>query len=957
MEYSKYIKTINGISKSANDNKNYKHLVLPNGLNIMLINDLDTTISCATMCVGSGSLSNSDIGVDGLAHFLEHMLFLGSKKYPDPNAYSSKVAEYSGDTNAYTDMDHTCYYFSSSSDGFAEILDIWAQFFINPIFLKSSVKKEMNAVDSEHSKNLNNDIWREIQLVRNISNPSNKYNGFATGNLATLNRPDIVKKVREFYSKYYLANNMYLVLCSSHDLDTLEKISQIFNEVPNNNKQQKRELDVPILEPNYSNIILYESIRQRQSLKIVWEISGFIDLVVKYRNYNPMLLLTELLGTEQTGSIYDTLRKLHWATSLNVDCSQQVFDRALLVLDIELTHTGYSNLEHIIGIVYEYINIIKSESEKDPAKSDIAHTYTDMYTMGLENLLYEEKPDSVELSQKIASTMGKYGPHGLNMDEILIYGRRLDKYTKETNKILYKLSSLLIHPNSIIMIGSSNSKDLFNIKLELTDPWYGTKYQVVPYSKIFANEYKIDRKISKILHLPKPNKYIEHNLVLFKGPTDANPVKLPYKANPNYKLWYQFTNEFNVPYAFFVCEITLDELLNGAKNYLAMKLYLDMVEDYMNPFIYETLSAGFSSSLILTQRKLIINIYGPHLTISRVLSQIIKSILKCPIDHDVFARIKKNSSDKLKNSIYNPPYTNITRILVEHIEDPVYTLDELIKVSEEITCSDLDGIINKIMEKQEIRMLIAGNIELKPAVKLASLIDSVYNLDKRSIHELSTNTISNPITEPKSGQMIEIKHKNKNPKEPNSCLGMVFAIEYVRPTTLNNDWAKFRCLGNLLNGILSNWYMDELRTEEQLGYIVYTDLDLLGISEHPLLIFKFIVQSGVASSDKLMERTRKFINDSRTKLSKITKDDFKSRINSLVNMLKKPEESIMDVAVKSMNKAFNTDNQMEMERVQIAVYQSLGAHDLIEFYDHYIWSDKTRTGWVIRLDPPAKVKN
>ena len=61
-----------------------------------------------------GSLFDGD--VERLAHFCEHMLFLGTEKYPDEQAYSKYLNQNGGRSNAYTDMDHTCYYFDVNFD-------------------------------------------------------------------------------------------------------------------------------------------------------------------------------------------------------------------------------------------------------------------------------------------------------------------------------------------------------------------------------------------------------------------------------------------------------------------------------------------------------------------------------------------------------------------------------------------------------------------------------------------------------------------------------------------------------------------------------------------------------------------------------------------------------------------------------------------------------------------------
>ena len=77
----------NMIRKSKSDDRIYKYLRLQNDLKCLLVSDQDAEKSAASMYVHVGSL-NDPSHVNGLAHFLEHMLFLGTKKYPVENSYS-----------------------------------------------------------------------------------------------------------------------------------------------------------------------------------------------------------------------------------------------------------------------------------------------------------------------------------------------------------------------------------------------------------------------------------------------------------------------------------------------------------------------------------------------------------------------------------------------------------------------------------------------------------------------------------------------------------------------------------------------------------------------------------------------------------------------------------------------------------------------------------------------------
>ena len=111
------------------------------------------------------------------------------------------INKHGGSTNAYTSLNRTNYYFDISSKHFEKGLDIFSQFFINPLFKESSVEREINAVDSEHSKNKNSDMWRFYQIVKTISNPNHPFSKFGTGSRVTLDKPKIRDKLLRIFLK------------------------------------------------------------------------------------------------------------------------------------------------------------------------------------------------------------------------------------------------------------------------------------------------------------------------------------------------------------------------------------------------------------------------------------------------------------------------------------------------------------------------------------------------------------------------------------------------------------------------------------------------------------------------------------------------------------------------------------------------------------------------------------
>ena len=229
------------IEKPGNDKREYRHITLGNELKCLLVSDPTTEKSAACCDVNVGSMSDPP-EAQGLAHFLEHMLFMGTEKYPEENAYSAYLNAHGGGSNAYTDDENTVYYFDVQSDYMEGALDMFAGFFTDPLFAESSTAREMNAVDSEHSKNLQSDTWRKNQLFKQMAREDHPISHFSTGDLQTLSKVPESKglNVRDlmisFYKKHYSANLMRVCVYARAPLDEIQGwVVEKFSRVPNYN--------------------------------------------------------------------------------------------------------------------------------------------------------------------------------------------------------------------------------------------------------------------------------------------------------------------------------------------------------------------------------------------------------------------------------------------------------------------------------------------------------------------------------------------------------------------------------------------------------------------------------------------------------------------------------------------------------------------------------------------------
>ena len=176
--------------QSPNDDLQYRLLTLENDLQVLLISDPDTPKAAASLDVMVGSGDNPP-GRGGLAHFLEHMLFLGTDKYPDAAEYERYITEHGGSRNAYTSFEHTNYFFDVNAPFLPEALDRFAQFFISPRFDAQYVDREKNAVEAEYQMGLKSDPRRGLDVLQEVMNQDHPFSQFSVGSLDTLaDRPE-----------------------------------------------------------------------------------------------------------------------------------------------------------------------------------------------------------------------------------------------------------------------------------------------------------------------------------------------------------------------------------------------------------------------------------------------------------------------------------------------------------------------------------------------------------------------------------------------------------------------------------------------------------------------------------------------------------------------------------------------------------------------------------------------
>ena len=208
---------------------------LSNGLKVVILENKRAPVVAQMIWCDFGSGVESK-GKSGLAHFMEHLMFKGTKKFPE-NYYSDFLSRIGGSENAFTSYDYTAYYQIFPSSEIAKVLSMEADRMTNLTLSKKNVEVEKQVILEERFQRIESDPSAKLdESMRSILFPNNYYGRPIIGwkhEIEKLKIDDVI----EFYKKYYIPNNATLVLSGDVDFDKAKKlVKKYFGRIKKGNQ-------------------------------------------------------------------------------------------------------------------------------------------------------------------------------------------------------------------------------------------------------------------------------------------------------------------------------------------------------------------------------------------------------------------------------------------------------------------------------------------------------------------------------------------------------------------------------------------------------------------------------------------------------------------------------------------------------------------------------------------------
>ena len=390
------------IVKSDNDSRQYRYVEFPNQLRVLLVSDEAAEKSAASLDVHVGSEQDPQ-NAQGLAHFLEHMLFLGTEKYPEAGEYQKFIGSHGGSHNAYTSFEHTNYFFDISPEFFEQGLDRFSQFFVAPLFDENYVAREKNAVHSEYTAKIKSEQRRGIDVFKQVINPAHPFAKLSVGNLETLAVDEnagesLRKQLLDFYQQYYSANIMTLVLVGRESLDELELMARERFTAIKNTKVHIADIEEPLIAPQRLPLMI--NVKPEKSIRTL-SVAFPTEDVRRFYAEKPLHYLGNILGHEGRGSLLSFLKQQGWAEGLSAGQGLAYRGASSFNVSIILTEEGVAHKDDVVAALYRAIKRIQSAPNR-------AWLFEEQKAIAQQQFRYQEKASSVSYATGLSSSMHYY---------------------------------------------------------------------------------------------------------------------------------------------------------------------------------------------------------------------------------------------------------------------------------------------------------------------------------------------------------------------------------------------------------------------------------------------------------------------------------------------------------------------------------------------------------------------
>ncbi|HCU0431964.1 TPA: pitrilysin [Serratia marcescens] len=876
------------INKSEHDPRQYEAIKLANGMTVLLVSDAQAPKSLAALALPVGSLEDPNSQL-GLAHYLEHMVLMGSKRYPEPENLSEFLKKHGGSHNASTASYRTAFYLEVENDALEPAVDRMADAIAEPLLDPGNADRERNAVNAELTMARSRDGMRMAQVGAETLNPAHPSARFSGGNLDTLkDKPDskLHDELTGFYKRYYSANLMMGVLYGNQPLPQLADIAaKTFGRVPNHDASVPP-ITVPAVTPEQQGIIIhYVPAQPRKQLKVEFRIgnnsAAFRSKTDTYISY--------LIGNRSKNTLSDWLQKQGLADAINAGADPMV-DRngGVFAISVSLTDKGLAQRDQVVAAIFNYLKMLRSEGIKQSYFDEISHVLNldFRYPSITRDMDYIEWLVDTMLRVPVEHALD--APYLADRYDPKAIAERLDAMTPQNARIWF-VSPDEPHNKTAYFVNAPYQVD-----------------KITPQR--FTQWQQLESGIS--LSLPALNPYIPDDFTLTKP---SHEFKKPERVvdKPGLRVLYMPSRYFaDEPKADVTVAFRNAKTMDSARNQVLFSLTDYLAGLALDQLSYQASVGGLSFSTS-PNNGLMFNANGFTQRLPQLLTALIEGYSSFTPTEDQLAQAKSWYLEQLDAAEKGKAFELAIQPVQMVSRVPYSERSERREVLKTLTLKDVLAYRDSLLAEATPELLVVGNMSKQQVDTLASTLK----------HRLGCTG-----SEWWHGEDVVVdKNHLANLQQVGSSTDSALAAVYV-PT--GYDEVTGMAYSSLLGQIIQPWFYSQLRTQEQLGYAVFA---------FPMSVGRqwgvgFLLQSNSKQPAYLYQRYQDFYPKTEKRLRDMSEADFEQYKQALINELKQRPQTLSEEASRFANDFDRGNFAFDTRQKLIAQVQQLTPAKLADYF-------------------------
>lgn len=889
------------IIKSPADQRDYQVFALGNQLRCCVVHDPHASHAAASVAVNAGHFHDPD-HAQGLAHFLEHMLFLGTEAYPDAEDYQRFISNHGGNHNAWTGTEFSNYYFHINPDFFAEALDRFVRFFYQPKFAPEWIAKELQSIESEFQLKRRDELRRLHQVHKATVNQQHPFAKFSVGNQDTLrdtNERPLARELRQFFDSYYQPQRMTLVLVGPQPLAELKRLAQQYGgQLPHVNAPYVAAELPALYTPNQLGLMIsVKPIKDARRLILSFALPS-IDQDYPYKTTS---FIAHLLGYEGPGSLFARLREQHLILSLAAGGGMSGSNFKDFNINMQLTETGLNQVDEIITEVLAYIRLIEQSGIEQWRYEERQRTVEQSFR-------YQEAVSSQDLAPQLAINLQHYGA-----EDVVFGDYRMDALNQSFAKQLLALMS----PKNMRVT-------LIHKAVETTEvePFYDTEYAVTELTAAQINQFNAASAAACQAQLPAANPYLKlirdvHPLTdsaKDHGQNNSQTITPKYYAlAPQVECWHLQDPDFRVPKAHVYLSLCLPAVTASARHFAIARTWCELLLDELSESCYDAEVAGLHFNIYPQQQGVTLHLSGSSGGLVELAHVILKTMTHAQFSPSRFEALRNKLKHNWRASMANRPLNILFAQLNVMLQPNTFSVCQLADELEQIDFADYQQWRQAAFDQVHCEILACGDIllsEFKP------ILDQLIQRFPISNHSLKSSL------EPRRVQQLDATQQAQicsDIRAVHSDTAVILAIQGEQPSLF--EQACFL----LLNQLISGRFFHQMRTEQQLGYLVGTSY--LPIQELPHLIL--YIQSTKYSATHIQAAIHDFLQQFLSDISNDIERQLSHAKQAIRRQLLEPDTNLRNRTQRLWSSITQNDHQFNRLDLLADAIQAMTSEQLL----------------------------